>query len=906
VRCEDFTGLASVKSMDRTNQGFSGCRTPDGRIWFPNPRGVVMIDPENFFVNPVPPPVRIQQIRVNGAGRNERQSAILKAGDGRVEFLFAALSFISPKSVQVRYQLEGFDPTWVDAGPRRSVLYNNLKPGRYTFRVQASNADGVWNTTGESFGLELPPSFYQTTWFYVLCGVAGVLILLVAYRWKVRRMELSQRKLQAENNLLESKVAQRTDELAHSLSVLKATIDSTADGILAIDFSDALVCHNTQFAAMWGIPPEVLAQGGNGRVIAFSATQVREPEKYLARIAELKASPVAESFDVIEMKDGRIFERYCRPQRMDGRSVGVVINFRDVTERKRAAAGLEEASGLLDAMLENIPDFIYFKDRASRFVRFSRSFLNRFKLADAAALRGRTDFDLFTAEHAQPAYDDEQAIIRTGNALVGQLEKETYSDGTATWVLTTKMPWRDGHGTVVGTFGISKDVTELKVTEAKLAYERDLLHILFRDLPDSIYFKDLQSRFVRLSQSKVEKALAFLRAAHRARHPAEAADQWPPHLAGVEQLAAWLHGKTDFDLMPEKLARVCYDEEQEIIRTGRPVLRRIENTTLPDGTTAWQVITKMPWRDATGKIIGTYGTAHDITAIKEAEAKLADTHRRLLEISREAGMAEVATGVLHNVGNVLNSVNVSTTLLFDHVRQSKIGGLAKLGELLRAHESDLPGFFGRDPRGRQVPGYLDTLSTHLAAEQAEMLKELASLRNNIEHIKDIVSMQQNYAKVRGVMESVAVTALVEDALHMNASALARHDVTLVRDYLADPVITVEKHKVLQILVNLMRNAKYACDDSGRSDKQMTVRVSADDGRVQIAVIDNGIGIPPENMARIFSHGFTTRQLGHGFGLHTGALAARELGGSLTVQSDGPGRGATFILEIPEQPDAKAA
>ena len=145
---------------------------------------------------------------------------------------------------------------------------------------------------------------------------------------------------------------------------------------------------------------------------------------------------------------------------------------------------------------------------------------------------------------------------------------------------------------------------------------------------------------------------------------------------------------------------------------------------------------------------------------------------------------------------------------------------------------------------------------------------------------------------------MAVPDIVEDALHINAGSLARHEVDIFRDYQARPVVTTDKHKVMQILINLVRNAKYACDESGRTDKQITVRTTSDDRGVKIAISDNGVGIPAENLTRIFNHGFTTRKDGHGFGLHSGALAARELGGALTVQSDGPGRGATFVLELP--------
>jgi C4-dicarboxylate-specific signal transduction histidine kinase len=187
-----------------------------------------------------------------------------------------------------------------------------------------------------------------------------------------------------------------------------------------------------------------------------------------------------------------------------------------------------------------------------------------------------------------------------------------------------------------------------------------------------------------------------------------------------------------------------------------------------------------------------------------------------------------------------------------------------------------------------------------------LLKELDHLKKNIEHIKEIVAMQQSHSKVSGVSERVKVAELVEDTLKINSGGLARHGVQIVREYDSSvPDIMIEKHKVLQILVNLIRNAGYACDESGRTDRRMTVRIARQDGRVRISVADNGVGIPAENLNRIFNHGFTTKKDGHGFGLHSGALAAKEIGGSLAVRSDGPGLGAEFTLELPLQPALSA-
>lgn len=454
-------------------------------------------------------------------------------------------------------------------------------------------------------------------------------------------------------------------------------------------------------------------------------------------------------------------------------------------------------------------------------------------------------------------------------------------DGSVVWAVFTSRMFTDpatGERQAVTTV---VDITELKHSEAALAYERDLLRALLETCPDSIFFKDRESRFIRCSASM---ANGF-------------------HVARADDLV----GRSDFDFFAAATAQQTFDDEQQIIRTGRPLDSKIERCTWQDGRIGWALTSKTALRNMAGEVIGTIGTSKDITEIKEAEAKLEVAHRQLLESTRLAGMAEVATGVLHNVGNVLNSVNVSATLASDQVRESQLGQLTRVCALLREHAADLGDFLTRDPKGCRVPQFLETLAEHLAGEQQVVGTELESLRKNVEHIKEIVAMQQTYSKVSGLSETIVVADLVEDTLRINDAALARHHVRPVRDYQDRSAVSVEKHKVLQILVNLVRNAIHACDDSGRSDKQITVRVAAVDGsRIQISVADNGVGIPKENLTRIFSHGFTTRRDGHGFGLHSGALVAKELGGSLRADSAGPGHGATFTLELPIHKETRPA
>jgi signal transduction histidine kinase len=220
--------------------------------------------------------------------------------------------------------------------------------------------------------------------------------------------------------------------------------------------------------------------------------------------------------------------------------------------------------------------------------------------------------------------------------------------------------------------------------------------------------------------------------------------------------------------------------------------------------------------------------------------------------------------------------------------------------MLQGHEKDFAAFFNENPKGKQLPAYLAELAGHLTQEQEDVLHEVGSLVENVIHIKEIVAMQQNFAKFSGVLELLKPSDMIEDALRMNLAAMGRHNAEVQRDFVEVPPVLTDKHKVLQILVNLIRNAQHACDDLGRDDQQISLRIRNGDGRVKISVIDNGIGIPADNLTRIFNHGFTTRKDGHGFGLHGGANAAKELGGNLIVSSEGTGRGATFTLELPIQ------
>ncbi|HSV34154.1 MAG TPA: AAA family ATPase [Ramlibacter sp.] len=291
--------------------------------------------------------------------------------------------------------------------------------------------------------------------------------------------------------------------------------------------------------------------------------------------------------------------------------------------------------------------------------------------------------------------------------------------------------------------------------------------------------------------------------------------------------------------------------------------------------------------------------------VREQTQELREAQAELVAAARVAGMAEIATNVLHNVGNILNSVNVSADLVSNTLRASSAEGLSRAVELLNEHGADLGEFLTRDERGRRLPGYLAAITKALAEEQRGMTEELRRLTRSVDHIKEVVATQQSYAMPSTFTQSVRVSDLIEDALRLNRDALARGQFKVVKAFAPVPVVQLDRARVLQILVNLISNAANAMEGAPPGSNRLTLEVAmAGDTCIRVSVRDQGVGIPAENLTRIFAHGFTTRRAGHGFGLHSCALAARQLGGTLTAHSDGVGHGATFVLELPVDTQGK--
>lgn len=404
----------------------------------------------------------------------------------------------------------------------------------------------------------------------------------------------------------------RTGELAHSISLLHATLDSTADGILATQFTGGAVCANAKFTQMWGIPLSMQARGVDAELFAYMAPQLKQPERFIARIEDLFSCPQSEAFDVLELRDGRVFERYVKPQRIDGKAVGIVCNFRDITQRKRVEADLQAAQDKL-----------------------------------------------------------------------------------------------------------------------------------------------------------------------------------------------------------------------------------------------------------------------------------------------ESGQMDTGAALLSDVNEVLDRMKASAATIGSKLRAWDAAGLGRAVRLLNEHATDLDDFLTRDPKGLLLPAYLGELAQVLQTGQPAVLQEIDALTRGLEQIRDMLSSQAPQAGAGGGRPTLQLGELLEDALRLHRSALARHGVKVVKEFAALPTLQLDRHRLLLILINLIGNAKHALLATSGREPCITLRAGLQEGsKLRVEVQDNGAGMAPEQMARIFAQGFINRSDGHGFGLHSCVVAAREMGGVLTGRSDGPGTGSTFTLELP--------
>jgi NO-binding membrane sensor protein with MHYT domain/nitrogen-specific signal transduction histidine kinase len=360
----------------------------------------------------------------------------------------------------------------------------------------------------------------------------------------------------------------------------------------------------------------------------------------------------------------------------------------------------------------------------------------------------------------------------------------------------------------------------------------------------------------------------------------------------------------DSRLQPDAVLRMTHPDDRSImldaiaqaVRERREVCTFRFRVVPPNGDVVHLEAHARVFCDYAGKPVRILGVSWDVTEEVMQEERKRELQSQLRDASRDAGMAEVATGVLHNVGNVLNSLGVSASLLQSKLRDSRVGNVQRIATLLAERSQDLGGFFANDERGRQMPGYLAQLGENLNAENLQLRAEAAAITAHVGHIRNIVAAQQTYARRGGVTESVDLAELLDSAVAIHFTEMT--DVIVRREYEPVAPLTLDRHKLIQILGNLLSNARHALKNRTQGEARLTLRIRAPQtGGVTIEVQDSGVGIAPEVIDRLFEFGFTTKRDGHGFGLHTSAILAKDLGGSLAAHSDGAGQGARFTLTL---------
>jgi len=631
-------------------------------------------------------------------------------------------------------------------------------------------------------------------------------------------------------------------QLEYERDLLKQLLDNAPDNIYFKDLQSRFIRAGKSLADKFGLksPEEAYGKTDFDFYTDEHARQAYEDEQEIIRTGIPKIGIVEKE----TWPDGHETWGWTTKMPLRDKNGNIIGTFgitKDITELKKIEQQLEYERDLLKQLMDNSPDNIYFKDLQSRFIRCGKSLAEKFGLKSPEEAIGKSDFDFFTEEHARQAYEDEQEIIRTGIPKIGIVEKETWPDGHETWGWTTKMPLRDKNGNIIGTFGITKDITELKRTQEDLAYERDLLRSLLDNVPDCIYFKDLQSRFILCS-----KALA---------------DRFG--LASSEEAI----GKTDFDFFTEEHARPAFEDEQEIIRTGRPVIGKLERETWPDGRETWALTSKLPLRDKHGNIIGTFGISKDVTALKLAETELQKARDAALESTRLK--SEFLANMSHEIRTPMNAIIGMTGLL---------------------------------------------LETNLTDEQRDFAE---TVRVSAEALLAIINDILDFSKIEAGKLNLEATDFdlcetVESTVELLAERAQSKGLELASWIHTDVPTQLrgDPGRLRQVLTNLIGNAVKFTEHG-----EVVVRVTKDyetdtHAVLRFRVSDTGIGIAPSALPRLFqafsqADGSMTRKYGGtGLGLAICKQLVELMGGQIGVESKlGEGSTFWFTVRLEKQPSA---
>ncbi len=506
-------------------------------------------------------------------------------------------------------------------------------------------------------------------------------------------------------------------------------------------------------------------------------------------------------------------------------------------ERARGEAQLAHERGLFNTLLENIPDRIYFKDQRSRFIRINHALTKLLGLKKPEEAYGKTDADFYGAEHAQAAREDEIHVMQTGEALLGKVEFETLIGGGRSWSLTTKLPLRNRQGRIIGTCGISREVTAMKEMEDQLATERNLLRAVIDNLPDHIFLKDAEGRYLLDNVA---------------------------HLRSVgATTSADVRGRTVFDFFPEEIARTFHDDDMAIIRSAQALINHEEQRTNTNGNQRWVLTSKIPWLDESGLAVGLVCISRDISEQKLAEEHLKQANADL-KARREDLMAAVKD--LQEAHQQLRDVQLQ---LIEAEKMKSIGRLAA-GV---AHEVKNP--LAILQMGLEFLNTVPTTDETTPVILKEMSDALTRADGVIRGLLDFSSPKQLEVK------RASLNVIINQALRLVRGEMK--GCTIHRELQADiPPLALDTDKISQVFVNLLTNALHAMHGGGTLTvrtyaKQLTgVGANIGDKRsesfrvgetIVVAEIDDtGPGVPDDTIGKIFEPFYTTKPTGKGTGL----------------------------------------
>lgn len=582
--------------------------------------------------------------------------------------------------------------------------------------------------------------------------------------------------------------------------------------------------------------------------------------------------------------DGRAIGTVCvidhRPRRLDGHrrrsleSLAAVATalLEDRRHWQTLTSQVTASDTRYRKLCQETPAMLHTIDREGRLVSVSQRWLQAMGYAHDEVI-GRPSTDFLT-----PASRELAKALLSEFFASGCCQDVPYQfvtkRGEVMDVLLSATAERDGQGNIGHSLAVIVDVTERKRAERALMASEEKFRDFAAAGADWFWQTDAGGRFCWFSAS-VEQRVGV-----------------PVHR---------LLGRTreEIGLMPGGSSSATAQPDLCSPRPFRDAELRFEVSDGDRSRTLWIRSSGVPIVDGRGVFQGYRGSSTDITALKNAEFEHQRLQQQLVQASRLAGQAEIATGVLHNIGNVLNSLNISLSIAHGQLQQSRLSGLGQINVLLERHGDDLAGFFASDPKARQLPAYLRRLDDTLRAEHAALDAEFGAMHSGMAHLKRIVSAQQSMAGRFGVVEPAVLGDLVDEVLALTVHEC--HGIAIERDYRVAAPVTIDRQSVLQILINLVNNGKEALLDSGSEAPRLAVTVAADDDAWQIRISDNGPGLTPEQRRSVFEFGYTTKDYGHGYGLHASATQAQAMGGNLTCSSAGPGRGTTFTLRCPWRP-----